>query len=224
MPGIASNAARTSSRSPPGASSSLPSQIARASATRVAPRDAGIPRPSNAAAASASGRGNATRSPAAAVGQRLTETRGDAAGDRTRGGDRDLLADDRAHRDLEPVERAGHAKAGRLRDERAQSSDRRRAPRRSRQGRRRGRRAAGTPASSCPVTGASESSISTSIALPDAGTCTDTTPMVPSMPDDAPVGIRRELLDAGNRALREEAEQRLARERRTVGEGVRASR
>ena len=105
----------------------------------------------------------------------------DPARDRPRGGDRDLLADDRADGDLEPVERAGHAKAGRPGDERAQpwiGGERRVDHRRIRV---EVEEAARTPASTCSVTGASESSISTSIALPDAGRCADTTPMAPSI-------------------------------------------
>ena len=51
---------------------------------------------------------------------RIAERRSEAARDRARRGDRDLLAEDRAHRHFEAVERARHAQAGMAAGERAE--------------------------------------------------------------------------------------------------------
>ena len=60
------------------------------------------------------------RDAAARRGQRLAELRGQAARERARGGDRDLLAEQRPHGELGRVGMAGHAAAGRGADERAE--------------------------------------------------------------------------------------------------------
>ena len=115
MPGSATSERRSSAGSAPGSITTSPASTAWASATRARRRPAGMakaPGSRPASSASAAGVGKRCVTAPSGVGQRFAGGLDQPSGHGARPGDRDLLADDGAHGELEAVDGAGHPPPG----------------------------------------------------------------------------------------------------------------
>jgi len=153
------------------------------------------------------------------LGERLAEHQCEAPCDRPRRHHRDLLAEDRAHRDLEAVDGARDTQPGNRVDERPQT----RIPCKRRVDRAR----VGSDVEDAPgarehvLGGVLEPVVELEVDLVAVGGQAGREhARSPVDRHDAPVRVAHDLFDTRRRAQREEAEQRIAGERGTVGEVV----
>ena len=122
-PGMRSSAASVSSTGAAGSRRSAPRATSCARAAMARAREPMMPSAAisdGAVAAMRAGRREQAAEPRVRRLDRLAEGAGEAPGDRRRGRHRHLLAEDRAHRDLESVDRAGQAQSRVRLRERAQ--------------------------------------------------------------------------------------------------------